>query len=536
MQKLNIESKTNQEILSELDNICGAEECKKVLESYAMYLTLKKNKKMDFGTCNIMIKNPIESETSEQIIDVISKLLKANNIVSTKYRYLSEDEVREDRKKENKSGNRKSKNNVKNQSQKNKEIKEDILIIDSKKLGGRLYGTETKIVEMMKLYKDKIFILVDAERFGGWDIEDFDNFIIWKLNVEEFSKKDKEKYIKNFLEKNSIKIDKKCVLLNTLSNKKYEELKEEILNIVVRSKAHEIDKISNENIKEIYSGRLNLKKDLNKSAIQELDSLIGVQAVKKQVEQIMNYIKVNKDKGKMPMLHMCFLGNPGTGKTTVARIFGKMFAEQKILSDENKFVEVHGRDLIAKYVGWTAAVTKQKIKEAEGGVLFIDEAYSLTPRYRNGYEQEAIATLIKEMEDKRDNLCVILAGYTEEMYELLKSNPGFESRIQFKVQFPDYTEEELYEIFKLMAKEEGYKLSGQIKDAIVKYFEYDKKKENFANAREVRNLFEKVEFEQADRVIRNEENERLIKKCDVENAINKMDKIEIKPSKIGFCM
>ena len=250
MQKLNIESKTNQEILSELDNICGAEECKKVLESYAMYLTLKKNKKMDFGTCNIMIKNPIESETSEQIIDVISKLLKANNIVSTKYRYLSEDEVREDRKKENKSGNRKSKNNVKNQSQKNKEIKEDILIIDSKKLGGRLYGTETKIVEMMKLYKDKVFILVDAERFGGWDIEDFDNCIIWKLNVEEFSKKDKEKYIKNFLEKNSIKIDKKCVLLNTLSNKKYEELKEEILNIVVRSKAHEIDKISNENIKE----------------------------------------------------------------------------------------------------------------------------------------------------------------------------------------------------------------------------------------------------------------------------------------------
>ena len=359
MQKLNIESKTNQEILSELDNICGAEECKKVLESYAMYLTLKKNKKMDFGTCNIMIKNPIESETSEQIIDVISKLLKADNIVSTKYRYLSEDEVREDRKKENKNGNRKSKNNVKNQSQKNKEIKEDILIIDSKKLGGRLYGTETKIVEMMKLYKEKVFILVDAERFGGWDIEDFDNCIIWKLNVEEFSKKDKEKYIKNFLEKNSIKIDKKCVLLNTLSNKKYEELKEEILNIVVRSKAHEIDKISNENIKEIYSGKLNLKKDLDKSAIQELDSLIGVQAVKKQVEQIMNYIKVNKDKGKMPMLHMCFLGNPGTGKTTVARIFGKMFAEQKILSDENKFVEVHGRDLIAKYVGWTAAVTKR---------------------------------------------------------------------------------------------------------------------------------------------------------------------------------
>ncbi len=531
MQKLNVEN-NYEEILSEIDNICGAKECKEVIESYAMYLTLKKNRKIDIGTYNVIIKNPIESETSQQIIDVIWKLLKINNIVSTKYRYLSEEEVRNEQKKEDD----KSNNKDKSQKQKNKKIEEDMLIIDSKKLGGRLYGTETKIVDMMRKYKDKVFILVDAERFGGWNIEDFDNFIVWKLNIHEFSKKDKEKYIKNFLEKNSIKIDNKCMLLNTLSNKEYNKVKEEILNIVIRSKAHEIDKINNENIKEIYCGKLNLKKESNKTAIQELDSLIGIQAVKRQVEQIINYIKVNKDRGKMPMLHMCFLGNPGTGKTTVARIFGKMFAEQNILSDQNKFVEVHGRDLIAKYVGWTAALTKQKINEAEGGVLFIDEAYSLTPTYKNGFEKEAIATLIKEMEDKRDNLCVILAGYTEEMYELLKSNPGFESRIQFKVQFPDYTEEELYEIFKLMAKEDNYKLSGKIKNILIQYFEYDKRKENFANAREVRNLFEKVKFQQADRVIKNGENDRLIKKCDIENAIKKMEPIEIKKSKIGFAI
>lgn len=532
MQKLKNERRTNEEILEELNNICGAEKCKEVLESYAMYLTLKKEKKMDFGTYNMMIKNPIESETSKQIIEVIWKLLKANNVISTKYRYLNEDEVREDRKKESKKENKKIEKNTKNK--KVKEIKEDMLIIDSKELGGRLYGTEKNILNLMNIYKDKVFILVDAERFCGWDIEDFNNLITWKLNVKEFSKEDKEKYIKNFLNKNKIKIDNKCSLLNTLSNKKYEELKDEILNIVIKTKINDIDKINNNNIKAIYSGKINMKREINKTAIEELDSMIGVQAVKHQVEQIINYIKVNKDRGKMPMLHMCFLGNPGTGKTTVARIFGKMFAEQKILSEKGKFVEVHGRDLIAKFVGWTAAQTKQKVEEAEGGVLFIDEAYSLTPTYRNGYEQEAIATLIKEMEDKRDNLCVILAGYTNEMYELLKANPGFESRIQFKIQFPDYTEEELYEIFKKMAKEDNYKVSPQIKDNIIKYFEYDKKKENFANAREVRNLFEKVKFEQADRVVKTREDSRLIKRCDVQNAIGKFEKIEVKKTKIGF--
>ena len=239
MQKLKNERRTNEEILEELNNICGAEKCKEVLESYAMYLTLKKEKKMDFGTCNIMIKNPIESETSKQIIEVIWKLLKANNVISTKYRYLNEDEVREDRKKESKKENKKTEKNTKNK--KVKEIKEDMLIIDSKELGGRLYGTEKNILNLMNIYKDKVFILVDAERFCGWDIEDFNNLITWKLNVKEFSKEDKEKYIKNFLNKNKIKIDNKCSLLNTLSNKKYEELKDEILNIVIKTKINDIE-------------------------------------------------------------------------------------------------------------------------------------------------------------------------------------------------------------------------------------------------------------------------------------------------------
>ena len=139
------------------------------------------------------------------------------------------------------------------------------------------------------------------------------------------------------------------------------------------------------------------------------------------------------------------------------------------------------------------------------------------------------------MEDKRDNLCVIMAGYTNEMDELLQANPGFNSRIQFKIDFPDYTEEELYEIFKQLAKKEKYKISPNIKQTVLEYFKNEKKKENFGNAREVRNLFEKVKFEQASRICKNkEENINTIKKIDIENVVQKTEKPKQEKIKIGF--
>ena len=150
----------------------------------------------------------------------------------------------------------------------------------------------------------------------------------------------------------------------------------------------------------------------------------------------------------------------------------------KILSEKENFVEIHGRDLVAKYVGWTAQVTKDKIRQADGGVLFIDEAYSLNSDSRGSFEDEAIATLIKEMEDKRDKICIILAGYENEMNELIMKNPGFESRIPFKIHFPDYSEEELYEIFKKMAKKENYKITSNVKEVLLEYFYIEKKNEN----------------------------------------------------------
>ena len=208
--------------------------------------------------------------------------------------------------------------------------------------------------------------------------------------------------------------------------------------------------------------------------------LFRSEEVKEQIKKVINFISLSKNRNNMPMLHMCFNGNPGTGKTTVARIVGKIFAEENILSDKEVFVEAQRNDLIGKYVGHTAPKTQDVINKALGGVLFIDEAYSIASYIQDeggrDYGAECIATLLKGMEDNRNNLCVILAGYTEEMNHMLNVNPGFKSRIQFTINFPDYNEEELYTIFRNLCKNEKYKLSNNIKQELIKHFEIAKKR------------------------------------------------------------
>ena len=168
---------------------------------------------------------------------------------------------------------------------------------------------------------------------------------------------------------------------------------------------------------------------------------------------------------------------------------------------------------------------KDQIRKAKGGILFIDEAYSLNSDTKGSFEDEAIATLIKEMEDKRDDICVILAGYQKEMQDLIKRNPGFESRIQFYLDFPNYNENELYEIFKKLAKKEGYKISRNIKPILQEDFKEKSKKNNFSNGRYVRNIYEKIKIEQANRILKeNDENINLIKKSDIEKILETENK------------
>ena len=247
-------------------------------------------------------------------------------------------------------------------------------------------------------------------------------------------------------------------------------------------------------------------KEPEKSGMEELDELIGLKTVKHDVKELIALAKVRKireEKGMKPVpvsLHLVFSGNPGTGKTTVARILAKLYKEIGIL-EKGQLVETDRSGLVAGYVGQTAIKTREKIEEAMGGVLFIDEAYALN-REGETYGQESIDTILKAMEDHRDKFIVIVAGYTQLMKEFIESNPGLKSRFNKFFEFPDYTVDELQEIFKLQCKKYQYTLNEEVEAAVRDEIIYREalKGENFANAREVRNLFEKIITNQAARV------------------------------------
>ena len=194
---------------------------------------------------------------------------------------------------------------------------------------------------------------------------------------------------------------------------------------------------------------------------KELHSYIGLDEVKKEVETLINLVtiqKLRKENG-LPVndlsLHMVFSGNPGTGKTMIARLMARVYKNLGILS-KGQLVEVDRSGLVAGYVGQTAIKTSEVIEKAKGGVLFIDEAYALTNRGGNDYGQEAVDTLLKAMEDHRDDLIVIVAGYVGPMEEFIHSNPGLESRFNRFLHFPDYTVEEMMAIFDMRCKQSGY--------------------------------------------------------------------------------
>ncbi len=248
------------------------------------------------------------------------------------------------------------------------------------------------------------------------------------------------------------------------------------------------------------------KPDLD-ALMAELDGLVGLEEVKKNVKSMMNLVKVRqlrRDNG-LPVpplsLHMVFLGNPGTGKTTVARLVGGLYAAIGALT-KGQLVEVDRSGLVAGYVGQTAIKTQEVIASALGGVLFIDEAYSLASGGENDFGREAIETVLKAMEDHRDELVVIVAGYTGPMEKFLDSNPGLESRFNKYIFFDDYDGEELNAIFHMQCKKNGYELDEEAEAFAREFFDqmYAGRDENFGNGRDVRNQFEDMVVRQADRV------------------------------------
>lgn len=263
--------------------------------------------------------------------------------------------------------------------------------------------------------------------------------------------------------------------------------------------------------------------------LDDLNGLIGLEGVKAKVNDLIAFQTVQMLREKQGLhshkgtMHLAFTGNPGTGKTTVARIVGRIYKQIGLLS-KGHFVEVSRTDLIAGYQGQTALKVKKVIDEAKGGVLFIDEAYSITENdHSDSYGRECLTELTKALEDYRDDLVVIVAGYTEPMNHFFASNPGLKSRFNTFIEFPDYSAEELWSMLVKLCGENDYRLADNVEECVRDIFlkQVKDKKENFANGRLVRNIYDDITMNHARRVVKMNEPSRddlsLIIRADVEN-------------------
>ena len=261
-----------------------------------------------------------------------------------------------------------------------------------------------------------------------------------------------------------------------------------------------------------FSSTFDLRKEAQAAGIietlRELDrELIGLRPVKSRVRQIASLLLVERIRQRAglvsspPTLHMSFTGNPGTGKTTVAMRMAKILHGLGFVR-RGHVISVTRDDLVGQYIGHTAPKTKEILKKAMGGVLFIDEAYYLhRPDNERDYGQEAIEILLQVMENQREDLVVILAGYGEPMTNFFASNPGFRSRIAHHIEFPDYSEDELLGIAELMLQERGYRFSTAAREAFINYIALRKVQPFFSNARSIRNAVDRIRLRQADRLV-----------------------------------
>ena len=287
-------------------------------------------------------------------------------------------------------------------------------------------------------------------------------------------------------------------------NKLYSEI---VLNMNSRFSENEKTKLKIENIPDVYN-----IKDLP-TIMKDLNNLVGLENIKEQINDLVSLLKFNKQTNidiKDFCFHMCFTGSSGTGKTTVARIITEILYNLGYIK-QNKLTEVTAKDLIGEYLGQTSPKTFNVVNSALGGVLFIDEAYSITNTTNKGnqFGNECIATLLKLMEDYRDRIIVIFAGYKDEMKQFLDSNPGLISRIGYTIEFPDYSIDELLQIFLNMLKNSNMDITESALKKLKKVIEVSSKNKNFGNGRFIRNIFQKILIKHAKNMDKNNSDDNL---------------------------
>ncbi len=380
--------------------------------------------------------------------------------------------------------------------------------------GGRGFGDGSvddiiaNICSLVKQFKNSVLTIfcfpLNAEKEKSLFFENLSNFSVCEYSDAVVDAERAKNYLCGLAEKNGVAADG-ALFADILPGKTYRSselgrMYDEWYGDMLKKTAYP-EYFSVKRLGEKECGR-----EIAGAAYAKLMSLTGLSEVKKVINQAVNYCRAGKIFAEMGMkfrrlpMHMAFLGNPGTAKTTVARLFAEIMRDNGVLSSGH-IVEAGRGDLVGKYVGHTAPLVKSKFREAEGGVLFIDEAYSLVDEKQGSYGDEAINTIVQEMENRRDSVVVIFAGYTDRMREFIARNPGLKSRISFELNFDDYSVDELMDITRGIGSEYGVQFTGGALDKLRGIYAAQRGTPDFGNGRFVRTMIEKAMYAHADRLM-----------------------------------